>query len=192
MDIVKDVLSMTETVWRRDAEAQEAGLAGMDEQAFHLLYNQTAGPLRAYVARVLGNVTLADDIVQESYLRIVRTAPRSGNAQQLRAFLFRTASNLIVDHWRSRKHEGKVPAEASVVEAVAKPDNIPLRLDMERVFRQLHPRERQLLWLAYVEGSDHREIASTLGLRELSVRVMLHRARRKLAKLLGEGTREQR
>jgi len=191
MDIVKDVLSMTETVWRRDAEA-EAGMARMDEQAFHLLYNQTAGPLRAYVARVLGNVTLADDIVQESYLRIVRTAPRSGNAQQLRAFLFRTASNLIVDHWRSRKHEGKVPAEDTVVEAAAKPDNIPLRLDMERVFRQLHPRERQLLWLAYVEGSDHREIASTLGLRELSVRVMLHRARRKLAKLLGEGTREQR
>jgi RNA polymerase sigma-70 factor (ECF subfamily) len=40
------------------------------------------------------------------------------------------------------------------------------------------------MWLAYVEGADHREIAAALGLRERSVRVLLHRARRKLATLL--------
>jgi RNA polymerase sigma-70 factor (ECF subfamily) len=40
------------------------------------------------------------------------------------------------------------------------------------------------MWLAYVEGADHREIAAALGLRERSVRVLLHRARRKLAALI--------
>jgi RNA polymerase sigma-70 factor, ECF subfamily len=59
-----------------------------------------------------------------------------------------------------------------------------LRLDMIRVFRQLKPQQRQMMWLAYVEGADHREIASALGVREGSVRVLLHRARRKLAALL--------
>jgi RNA polymerase sigma-70 factor (ECF subfamily) len=43
------------------------------------------------------------------------------------------------------------------------------------------------MWLAYVEGADHCEIAETLGLREASVRVLLFRARRKLAHLLREG-----
>jgi RNA polymerase sigma-70 factor (ECF subfamily) len=57
---------------------------------------------------------------------------------------------------------------------------------MTRVFEQLRPQQRQLMWLAYVEGADHREIAAALGLREQSVRVLLHRARQKLATLLRE------
>jgi len=56
---------------------------------------------------------------------------------------------------------------------------------MARVFEQLRPQQRQLMWLAYVEGAEHREIAAALGLRQGSVRVLLHRARRKLAALLG-------
>jgi RNA polymerase sigma-70 factor (ECF subfamily) len=59
-----------------------------------------------------------------------------------------------------------------------------LRLDMTRVFQQLNMQQRQMMWLAHVEGADHREIAAALGLREGSVRVLLHRARRKLASLL--------
>jgi RNA polymerase sigma-70 factor (ECF subfamily) len=54
------------------------------------------------------------------------------------------------------------------------------------VFARLKPQEQSLLWLAYVEGFDHREIAIALQLRERSVRVLLFRARRRLASLLGE------
>jgi DNA-directed RNA polymerase specialized sigma24 family protein len=55
---------------------------------------------------------------------------------------------------------------------------------MARTFRALTPRNRVLLWLAYVEGSAHREIAAALGLKASSVPVLLFRARRKLARLL--------
>jgi RNA polymerase sigma-70 factor (ECF subfamily) len=55
---------------------------------------------------------------------------------------------------------------------------------MARTFRELKPQERVLLWLAHVEGTEHREIAQTLGLKAASVPVMLFRARRKLAGLL--------
>ena len=65
---------------------------------------------------------------------------------------------------------------------------------MTRTFQRLRPQQRQLLWLAYVEGADHHEIARALGLRPLSVRVLLFRARRKLAQLIearkpGDGER---
>jgi RNA polymerase sigma-70 factor (ECF subfamily) len=62
-----------------------------------------------------------------------------------------------------------------------------LRLDMIRMFQQLRPQERQMLWLAYVEGANRQEIADTLELRDPSVRGLLHRARRKLASLLKTG-----
>jgi RNA polymerase sigma-70 factor (ECF subfamily) len=58
--------------------------------------------------------------------------------------------------------------------------------DAMAMFAQLKPQEQSLLWLAYVEGFDHREIAATLRLREKSVRVLLFRARRRLAALLGK------
>ena len=49
----------------------------------------------------------------------------------------------------------------------------------------LKPRERMLLWLAYGQGESHREIAQALGLKTGSIKLLLFRARRKLAKLLG-------
>jgi RNA polymerase sigma-70 factor (ECF subfamily) len=50
----------------------------------------------------------------------------------------------------------------------------------------MRPRERQLLWLAYAEGYSHREIASITGLASASIRLLLFRARRKIARLLRE------
>jgi RNA polymerase sigma-70 factor (ECF subfamily) len=49
---------------------------------------------------------------------------------------------------------------------------------------RLKPRERALLWLAYAQGSSHREIADVLGLKAGSIKLLLFRARRKLAAML--------
>ena len=55
---------------------------------------------------------------------------------------------------------------------------------VEKIFAELKPRDRALLWLAYVEGESHDEIATSLGVRRRGVRVMLFRARRRLRDLL--------
>lgn len=197
--LARDVLAFGRSDRRREAAASSPAAAReasgtpplprpvvLDEQAFQMLYRRTAGALRAYAARVIGNPTSADDIVQESYLRLVRSPPAIEDPQQLRAWLFRIASRLIVDQWRrGRFEQGR--RDGSLDARGAPGPDIPLRLDMARVFERLNPRQRQLMWLAYVEGADHREIAEALGLREASVRVLLLRTRRKLARLLREG-----
>jgi RNA polymerase sigma-70 factor (ECF subfamily) len=155
----------------------------MDEHAFQVFYSQTARPLRAYVARVLGDVNQADDIVQESFLKLLRLPVAPDDPQQLRPLLFRIASNLVNDDWRRRRRATKA-ADAHTFESNRLNPDMALRLDMIRVFQQLNVQQRQMMWLAYVEGADHREVAAALGLREGSVRVLLHRARRKLASLL--------
>jgi RNA polymerase sigma-70 factor, ECF subfamily len=48
----------------------------------------------------------------------------------------------------------------------------------------MRPRDRQLLWLAYAEGYSHHEIAEVTGLASASIRLLLFRARRKMARLL--------
>ena len=156
----------------------------MDERAFQTIYRQTAVPLRRYAARVMGSVARADDVVQETYLRLLRQSPSTEDPREIRAWLFRIASNLIIDHWRRHKHEA--PASEAAERQSHDPD-AALRIDMARTFQRLRPQERQLMWLAHVEGASHREIAATLGLSEGSIRVLLSRARRKLADLLRAG-----
>jgi RNA polymerase sigma-70 factor (ECF subfamily) len=153
----------------------------LDERSFHDVYQETARPLWAYLYRLVGNAADADDLVQEAYLRLLR-APALSSASERRAYLFRIASNLAVDHWRraSRQTEDTVAVPA----ARSLDADGDLRHDMELIFRELEPNERAMLWLAYVEGSDHAEIAASLGVKRNSVRVLLFRARKKLAALL--------
>ncbi len=179
---IRHALAADEAVRAAQSDTAKAAAEMMDERAFLAFYARTAAPLRAYVVRALGNATPADDIVQDAYLRLLRAAPETEDPQQLRALLFRVATNLMADYWRQRRRENGRTDEQAVASAPG-PD-IPLRVDMARVFEQLRPQQRQMMWLAYVEGADHREIASALGLKEGSVRVLLHRARRKLARLL--------
>ncbi len=151
----------------------------LDERAFQDLYCRTAAPLYGYVARTLGRTTDADDIVQEAYLRLLRTPVPRHDSHALRAYLFRIASRLVIDRWRTDTREtGDVP------ERVAAAVDPAVRLDVRQALARLTPRERQLIWLAHVEGADHREIAAALDLRVGSVRVILWRTRRKLARWL--------
>jgi RNA polymerase sigma-70 factor (ECF subfamily) len=154
----------------------------MNEASFQSFYATTAGPLRAYVARTLGDFGQVDDIAQETYLRLLRAPDMPDDPVQLRKLAFRIASNLMTDEWRRRKRASQ-PAEP-MIEPGAEPVDPTLRMEMTRVFSELKPQQRLMMWLSYVEGQDHREIASALGLREGSIRVLLHRARKKLASLL--------
>lgn len=155
----------------------------LDETAFRALYHQTANDLRRYVVRLTGSVTFADDIVQEAFLRLLRSPPSTIDPEELRAFLFRVTSNLVVDQWRRDSRRATAPVDPAP-STTAAPDHV-LRLDLDRVFRTLKLRDRQMLWLAHVEGAAHRDIARILGLREGSIRVLLSRARQRLARLLG-------
>lgn len=153
--------------------------AAMDEAAFRSLYERTARPLRGYLIRCLGDPALADDLLQESYLRYLRAEFEGESGAHRRNYLFRIATNLVRDHFRRRRPEtGGVPERSA---ASAPTNGVELRSDVGGAMNELPPRDRQMLWLAYVEGASHREIARALGLRTGSIKSMLFRARGRLA-----------
>jgi RNA polymerase sigma-70 factor (ECF subfamily) len=157
---------------------------GMEEAAFRDLYNRTARPLWGYLARATGNDSVADDLLQETFFRMVRSSFRPESDDHARNFLFKVATNLVRDYYRSPKR-GTLPLEHSP--AVEGPEHdVRLRQDVRRIFAQLKPRERELLWLGHVEQFSHKEIAGILGLKPGSIRLLLFRARRKLASLMEE------
>ena len=159
----------------------------MNEEAFRAFYEQTSRPVWLYLARLTGDRRLADDLLQETYYRFLRVRSSFDSEEHRRHYLYRIATNLVFDHRRRRRPDD----QPLVTEDEAAPrqgdaaDRIARRIDVARALEQLKPRERSLLWLAYAQGWSHEEIASTLGLKTASLKSLLHRARRRLAAVLG-------
>lgn len=158
------------------------------EQArFEAFHAATARPLWAYLYRVTGEPATADEVLQESYLRCLLRPRPSSDERGARAYLFRIATNLLRDRWRRERRE------RSWIEAMLRSRVEPREpargpadtIDAQTVLSTLSRRERTLVWLAYVEGHTHDEIAEIVGVKKASVRVLLYRARRKLAAKLG-------
>lgn len=157
----------------------DAENVAMDEQSFHALYDATARPILAYLTGVTGRRDVADDLLQETYCRFLTRQRAMSGEDGSRKYLFRIATNLLRDRWR--RGEDKQWTE-SAAEGFA-PD-VDKQIDVRSAMQRLKPRERELLWLAYVEGMSHAEIAEAMGLSAMSVRLLLFRARRRAAALL--------
>lgn len=159
--------------------------APMSEPEFQRLYDATAGAILGYLVAVTGRRDVADDLVQETYCRLLahRRSLSGLDAQEMRRYLYRIATNLLRDRWRSG--EDKPYSEP---EETGEAPRLESRMDVRAMLAHLKPRERELLWLAYVEGMDHAEIAAATGLGRLSVRTLLFRARNKAKQFLNPGS----
>lgn len=167
-----------------DSLANRADQPSLHREAFRVFYSRTNRSLWGYLMRVSGRRDVADDLLQESYCRFLAAKLPEMDAAERRSYLFKIATNLLRDRWPSREVPDVIGTTRQSWE-----DDLETRTDVRRAFEQLKPRERQLLWLAHVEGFDHREIARLTGLKVASIRVLLFRARRELASVLEERSR---
>jgi RNA polymerase sigma-70 factor (ECF subfamily) len=169
-----------------DYEPAPSHVAPMTEAEFQRLYDATAGAIVGYLAAVTGRRDVADDLLQETYCRLLahgQSRKMAGmDALATRRYLFRIATNLLRDRWRAGEDQpfAEPPEAAQIL-------NFESAIDIREMLKHLKPKERELLWLAYVEGMDHAEIAAATGLGRLSVRTLLFRARNKAKRFLSQG-----
>ena len=131
--------------------------------------------------------------MQESYLRFLCASQPEGGEVNQRRYLFGIASNLLRDYWRTRPRTACIEDVPDHV--FASPDGLG-RIDsvamLDAAMARMRPRERQLLWLAHAEEYSHREISEITGLGAASIRLLLFRARRKMARMLRAQTASRR
>ena len=189
MSIGPRVIALTE-MERAGAFDEAERTFQMTEEAFRIFYDQTARPVWIYLARTTGDDRLADDLLQETFYRFLRTRSTFESDDHRRYYLFRIATNLVRDHRRRPRNDDARMNEATegraVDEAANVGDRAVQRIDLSRAMEQLKPRERSLLWLAYAQGFSHEEIAGLLGLKTASLKALLYRARQRLITLLGK------
>jgi RNA polymerase sigma-70 factor (ECF subfamily) len=159
----------------------------MDEDAFRAFYERTSRPVWAYLRRITGNPAQADDLLQDTYYRFVRTGRVFDDESHRLHYLFRVAASVAHDAHRKRTPEVATLGEHADLtpDADDQAGAVERRADLARAMAKLRPRDREMLWLAYAQGSTHDEIAARLGVGGPSIKVMLSRARQRLADLLG-------
>lgn len=165
-----------------EARTRTGKPSSMDEARFEQFYRRNAGNLWSYLFRMTGDAATADDLLQKAFFRFIRANPALASEEHMRRWMFRTATNLALDHFRETKRERAREVETPRPQPGEAREL--LRHDMMKTFAELKPRERALLWLAHVEEADHEDISEALGVKAKSVKVLLFRARRRLGELL--------
>jgi len=159
----------------------------MTREEFEAFYRETAPGLRSYIRRITGNHD--DDLLHDAYVRLLGVRTSHLEPRQVRSYLYRIATTILCDRWRRVRRHRAWQAETAYLAGDHQPD-LP-ESGFARCFGQLELRERMMLWLAHVEGLEHKEIAGVMALRSASVRVLLFRARRRLERILRENGWEQ-
>jgi RNA polymerase sigma factor (sigma-70 family) len=146
-------------------------------------YQLHAGELLAYAHRLTRDDALAQDALQETFLRYFLALMQEEGIQNARAWLHRVAHNYVCDILRSAANRTVVPLEEAGEDRLRDERNIPgndKAADLiETVRLLLAPREWQCLQLR-AEGFDYTEIAAELAIRPGTVGSLLHRATEKL------------
>ncbi len=155
-----------------------------DEQAFSELFRRHAGRLRGTLRRMVGSA--ADDVLQMTFLSIVRSRGRYERDAAFRPWLYTVAVNAARDHLR-RHHREEPRASEDLPEPAADPAPLPdpgLSRTVEAALAQLPEAQREAIVLHRFEGFSFREIADLLGVTETAVKVRAHRGYERLRELL--------
>lgn len=187
----------------RGAALMAAWQAG-DESAFEALVAEHAGRVHALVTRFLGPVSQREDLVQETFLRVVRARDSYRPTARFTTWLYRIVFNLALNEReklrlrRTASLDAPAP-DGGVFDVEDDRGSSPVvdlaRLDVVAAVRvaidELPERQRMALVLAKYEAMPYGEIGAVLGISEKAVKSMVHRARETLRERLAPFVREE-
>jgi RNA polymerase sigma-70 factor (ECF subfamily) len=164
----------------RDDDALVAAIAGGDEAALRILVERWSPRVLAFATRALSRRADAEDLTQETFLRVYRAAPRYVAEGRFALWLFRIAGNLVRAELRRRKVRGwllgaSLQDDVEALEALPAPRGFsadaPLqdaetRAALAAALARLPDRQRLAVLLHYYEGLKLREVAGALGTSE--------------------------
>lgn len=157
----------------------------LDEKILNELYRKYAGELLAYLFALCRDRMLAEDVMQEAFLKALISLPE-GHANA-RSWIYIVARNLLFNEWKKRKRE--IPSEDFPMEqSGGDPKEEMIKRDeasaLRRAMLKLDIRKREVLELTYFEHFTLREAAKIMGLTHENARVLSSRARREMRRIM--------
>jgi RNA polymerase sigma-70 factor, ECF subfamily len=170
-----------------------------DASAFDALFRRWSAPLLRYLDRMVRDPASAEELVQETFLRLYRARERYEPEARFSTWLYTIATRLALNELRRPRHQNPHKSTDEVdddgatlvlVHGGPRADDVAharrVGESVEGALADLPERQRAALWLAAVEGLSYAEIAESLATSEKSVKALVHRARCALVDRLGE------
>lgn len=152
------------------------------------LIEEHENALLRYAFRIVRNREIAQDIVQETFLRYLKKPLEYGEPRQRVAWLFRVTHNLCIDLLKRETRRGEIYKEIAQPNIQRLPINEIVAAEqwqrMEQVLTNLSDKQKNVIVLFFQEGLSYKEIAEVTGYSMSNVGMLLHRGLRKLKSLI--------
>lgn len=166
------------------------GIAKKDQEAFREFYGRTVRPVHSYILSLTGSSQEAEDVMQDTFLKIWTCAGDYQAKGKPLAWVFTIARNQCYMRFREQKSRGEIGLEElegqENGESCAEIEQAPERQQLLWALSQLRERDRQVVLLYAAAGMKHREIAQSLGIPLSTELARYSRSMKRLQKILGE------
>lgn len=166
------------------------------QRTFSRLYDQYSDPIFRHCYFRINNRERAIDLMQETFMRTWRFVANGGEIDHPRAFLYRVASNLIINEYERRKQSSSLESleeDSGFQPSTEEHEETVARLDTEILvshLAKLNDSYRTVILMRYVDGLSIKDIAEALEESENNVSVRVHRALIRLRKFIQEKEKE--
>ena len=160
----------------------------MAQLSTETIWSQLSSDLRRFIRRRVADEHVADDLLQDTFVRIHRSLATVRSEERLIAWVLQIARNAIRDHYR-RSSVGELPAEDEIVDETAEPlDEMRIRASqwMPELIAQLPEDYREAVTLSEIDGLTQQEVADRLGLTLSGAKSRVQRGRVLLRKVLDQ------
>jgi RNA polymerase sigma-70 factor (ECF subfamily) len=145
------------------------------------IYDDYYEPIYSYVYRRVNDVETASDLTAEIFARMLRAAQGDGLPEEhVRAWLYRTAHNLVVDHYRRQAHRQHLPLDETLLEGDDDPAGLAERnaavTRVHLALRQLTSAQQQVIELKFLQGLSNQEAAEIMHRSVGAIKLLQHRA----------------
>ncbi len=157
--------------------------------AFAKLYDEYNHKIYRFIYFKVNNRETAQDLASQTFIKFLEYVRGGKTIDHTQAFLYKIARNLIIDNFRQSLHTARI--DEKFLENIPSEENLDERVSekiivehIEEKLKQLQEPYREILILRFIEDLPHKEIASIVGLKENTVRVMSMRGIEMLKKEL--------
>ena len=161
-------------------QTRERPARALDRDRLAAIYDEYHQLIYRYVYRQVGDVETARDLTAEVFHRLLRTAQSGGDPDRHpKAWLYRTAHNIVVDHYRRQQHRRHLPLDDELMIANDDPAGSAERhlsgAQVRAALQHLTPDQRQVITLKFLEGLSNQEVAVVLDKPVGAVKSLQHR-----------------
>ena len=178
----RDSAPRTRSLYMDESDLVRKALDG-DVEAFDSLVDVYRAKVYSIAYQISGNRDDAEDICQESFIKLHRSIRTYSSNHKFVTWLFRLVTNTAIDHLRKQKKSRRLPVEAGLPDRSQASDS-DLRLTLDRILSKVSPKQRMAFVLRDLQGFPLSEVAQILGCSGVTARVHLHKARTRIRKRL--------